>query len=279
MDYELYKRLRAGRHPLMPRPVSEITRQYKHGTPKPAYDLDLEWSSRVRPYGGRVADVPLDAADLRERGFDPAYLTARVEAAVTDWPEDAADQIENIGFTVEPGGDLDTRPTHESVEAQFGERRSSRKWISLPASQHRWWLEGPAWKGMARGVQEQVRHEVIKAACEAQVEWVRDVMAERIVNHDVTVTVYWRGEPVGSASVGGCQFEGTSAEVSEVIDDNDLVEQALEEAERWADAAVRDAQRRAAEIVESIGLLPERSIEAVRATYRTASVTNIRREA
>jgi len=54
---------------------------------------------------------------------------------------------------------------------------------------------------------------------------------------------------------------------------------ALDDAERWADGAVKSAQEKAATIVADIALLPERSIEAVRGQFRTATVTNIKKEA
>jgi hypothetical protein len=268
MDYELYKRLRVGRHPLMPRPVSSITSLYKlgRGGRKHAYPV------------GHSGELALDPTDLLERGFDPAHTTARVRLETMEWGETPEQQLMDMGFAVE-SSPTRARPDHEALSCKFRDRWDKSRWISLPQRERRHWLCGPAWDGMARGVRAQVAHEVIREVCEEQVEWVQDIRSGDIQSYDVIVEVAWRGEAVGRAGVGFCQIRGTNEEVSAIIDEDDLVGRALDEAEAWADKAFAKAQERIMASVQDIALLPPRAIETVRAAYEAAFFHPFRRRA
>jgi hypothetical protein len=293
-NYELFTRLRTeNRHPLLPRPAKEVMHEYYRQMSgkaagfeerKRGWNLDFRWSDRAGRYGGQVSTLTLDAEDMRLRGFDPKHLTCKVEAAVSDRYETVQEEIENMGYSVENAARHDEnegRPAHESVRVSFSSPRDrpDYKWVTVGERDARWHYEGPAWKGMARGVRAQVRHEVLLAAVEKTAEYVSDVFDDSIQVYDVSVHVYWRGEEVGHASIGGCECKGTDAEFADFVSDNGLVGEALAEAEGWADGAVKHAQEQAARIVNDIALLPERSIEVVRGQFRTATVTNIRKEA
>jgi hypothetical protein len=293
-NYELFKRLRTeNRHPLLPHTASSVMHEYRRQTSgtadkwkaeKASWGLDFRWSDRVKPYGGQVSTLTLNAEDVRLRGFDPAHLTCKVTAAVSDRYETVQEEIENMGYSVENAARHDEnegRPSHESVRVNFSSPRDrpDYKWVTVGERDARYHYEGDAWKGMARGVRAQVRHEVLLAAVEKTAEYVSDVFDDCIQPYDVSVHVYWRGEEVGYASIGGCECKGKAAEFADFVSGNGLVGEALAEAERWADDAVAGAQKRAAQIVNDIALLPERSIEVVRGQFKTATVTNIRKEA
>ena len=293
MNYELFKRLRTeNRHPLLPRTASSVMHEYRrqmNGTSakwdaeKAAWGLDFRWSDRAGQYGGYRSTLTLNPEDVRRRGFDPKHLTCKVEAAVSDRYETVQEEIENMGYRVENAARHDEnegRPSHESVRVNFSSPRDrpDYKWVTVGERDARYHYEGGAWKGMARGVRAEVSHDVLLAAAKAQEAYVSEVFSDCIQPYDVSVRVHWRGEEVGYASIGGCECKGTDAEFADFVSDG-LVEEALAEAERWADDAVADAQKRAAQIVNDIALLPERSIEVVRGQFRTATVTNIRMEA
>jgi hypothetical protein len=293
MNYELFKSLRNGTHPLLPRTASSVMHEYRRQTSgiaakwdaeKASWGLDFRWSDRAGRFGGHVSTLTLEAEDVRRRGFDPKHLTCKVEAAVSDRYETVQEEIENMGYRVENAARHDEnegRPSHESVRVNFSPPRDrpDYKWVTVGTRDARYHYEGVAWKGMSRGVRAQVRHEVLREAATAQEAYVSEVFSDCIQPYDVSVRVYWRGEEVGYASLGGCVCKGKDAEFADFVSDHDLVREALAEAERWADDAVMDAQRRAAQIVNDIALLPERSIEVVQGQFRTATVTNIRKEA
>jgi hypothetical protein len=293
-NYELFTRLRTeNRHPLLPRPAQAVMHEYYRQMSgkaagfeerKRGWNLDFRWSDRAGRYGGQVSTLTLDAEDMRLRGFDPKHLTCKVEAAVSDRYETVQEEIENMGYSVENADRHDEnegRPSHESVRVNFSTPRDrpDYKWVTVGTREQRYFYEGVAWKGMSRGVRAQVRHEVLLAAAKAQEAYVSEVFSDCIQPFDVSVRVYWRGEEVGYASLGGCVCKGKDAEFADFVSDNGLVEEALAEAEGWADGAVKHAQEQAAQIVNDIALLPERSIEVVRGQFRTATVTNIRKEA
>jgi hypothetical protein len=289
VNYELFKRLRTGVHPLLPRTASSVMHEYRrinsgkaasYEEEKRGWNLDFRWSDRAGQYGGYRSTVTLHPLTVQGRGFDPAHLTITANAAVSDWHLSVEDTVENMGFAVERASRWDAlagRPSHEAVRVEFGERNP--KWVQVSEREARYFCEGVAWKGMSRGVRAQVRHEVLLAAARDTAAYVSDVCADRIHQFDVSVVVRWRGEVIGVASVGGCECKGDTDALTDFIFDNGLVDEAFVEAFRWADDAVADAQRRAAKIVNDIALLPERSIEAVRGQFRTATVTDIRKEA
>lgn len=293
VNYELFKRLRTGVHPLLPRTAASVMHEYRrinsgkaasYEEEKRSWNLDFRWSDQAGQYGGYRSTLSMHPLTVQGRGFDPEHLTITVSAAVSDWFESVQDTVENEGYAVERAIRWDAlagRPSHEAVRVEFSHPtdRDNPKWVQVEERDARHFYEGAAWKGMARGVRAQVRHEVLLAAAKSQGEYVADRFAERISSYTVSVVVRWRGEVIGVASVGGCECKGDTDAFTDFILDNGLVDEAFVEAFRWADDAVADAQRRAAKIVSDIALLPERSIEAVRGQFRTASVTNIRKEA
>jgi hypothetical protein len=293
-DIALFKRLRTeNRHPLLPRPAKEVMHEYRRQTSgtsakwdaeKASWGLDFRWSDRTKPYGGHVSTLTLNAEDVRLRGFDPAHLTCKVTAAMGESYEPVQEEVRNMGYSVEDAARHDEnegRPSHESVRVDFSSPRDrpNYKWVTVGERDARYHYEGSAWKGMARGVRAQVRHEVLLAAAKAQEAYVSEVFSECIQPYNVSVYVYWRGEEVGYANIAGCVCRGKAAEFADCLSDHDLVGEALADAERWADGAVEEAKKRAAQIVNDIALLPERSIEVVRGQFKTATVTNIRKEA
>jgi hypothetical protein len=293
MNYELFKRLREGNHPLLPRPASSVMHEYRRQTSgtadkwkaeKAGWNLNFGWSHRVKPYGGMVSNLTLDPESVRARGFDPEHLTVTVTAAVGEWHESVIENLANMGYSVEKADRFDEnegRPSHEALRVDFSGYRDNCdfKWVEVETRQQRYFYEGPAWKGMSRGVRAQVKHEVLLNAAKETAQYVSDVYGECIHPYDVSVRVFWRGEEVGFASIGGCECKGKAEEFADFVLDHALVDEALDDAERWADGAVKHAQEQAAKIVADIALLPERSIEAVRGQFRTATVTNIRKEA
>jgi hypothetical protein len=289
VNYELFKRLRTGVHPLLPRTAASVMHEYRrinsgkaasYEEEKRGWNLDFRWSDRAGQYGGYRSTLSMHPLTVQGRGFDPEHLTITANAAVSDWHLSVEDTVENMGYAVERASRWDAlagRPSHEAVRVEFGERNP--KWVQVSEREARYLYEGAAWTGMARGVREQVRHEVLLAAARDTAAYVSDVCADRIHQYDVSVVVRWRDEVIGVASVGGCECKGDTDAFTDFIFDNGLVDEAFVEAFRWADDAVADAQRRAAKIVNDIALLPERSIEAVRGQFRMATVTNIRKEA
>lgn len=309
ITYAQYLDLRYGRkhaqHPLMPRSVSEITRDAAYiasgkadayEAEKAALDIDLDYTDRIKPYGGYVSDLTLDAETVRALGFDPAHLSAKVELAFDDPFDTPEDLLDGADYDFEPqrGGrygygwehdENEDRPTHESVKVDYSgpRERSNYRWITLRERAHRYFFTGNAWAGMSRGVRAQVKHERLLELSTDMAGYVRKWCDDDIKSFRVVVTVYWRGEEIGSSSLGGCDLD-ISRRNREMNDDaaahlldNGLVSEALDEAVKWADDAVLDAQKRAAAIVEGIALLPERSIAAVRDSFTTATVTRAKR--
>lgn len=290
-DIALLNRLRTEHtHPLLPRTVMAVMYEYRrqrsgkveaYKAKIDALGLDFKWSDQIKPYGGYKSPLTLDAEMVRGRGFDPEHLTAKVRVAHDDFTDSGEDTATNCGYVVEKSDGEETRPSHESVEVDYsGPRdRPDMRWVTLGAREERHFLEGSAWKGMSRGLRTFVRHERLKGAAEQMGDYMHRWASDDIKSFIVTVTVYWRGEEVGSDSIGGCESENIEKDVADFILDHGMHGNALHEAERWADSAVTDAQKRAAQIVNDIALLPERSIEVVRGQFKTATVTNIRKEA
>lgn len=295
-DLALLNRLRTEHtHPLLPRTVKEVMYEYRrqrsgiveaHKAKVAALGLDFDYKHRIGRYGCYASPLTLDPEDVRARGFDPEHLTATVEIAYEDFHQSGEEVARDCGYIVEkaddgPEEECEGRPSHESVRVDYSgpRERCNYLWVTVGAREERHFLEGPAWKGMGRGLRTFVRHERLKGAAESMADYMSKYARDDLKSFNVTVTVYWRGEEVGTESLGGCETENSEKDLADFIIDNDLHGSALAEAERWADGAVADAQKRAAQIVNDIALLPERSIEAVRGQFRTASVTNIRMEA
>lgn len=309
ITYAQYLDLRYGKkhaqHYLMPRSVSEITREAEriasgkaaaYEAKKAALDIDLDYTDRIKPYGGYVSDLTLDADAVRALGFDPAHLTAKVERAYDDFFETPADMLDGAGYAFHwrhygrsgygwEHDENEDRPTHESVLVDYSgpRERSDYRWVTLRESEQRYFFSGNAWAGMSKSVRAQVRHERLVELNANMADYAAKWCADDIKNFNVGVTVYWRGEEIGSARLGGCEMDDSrrSRQIADDVADfllgNGLVSEALDEAVKWADDAVLDAQKRAASIVEGIALLPERSIAAVRDSFTTATVTKAKR--
>jgi len=306
ITYAQYLDLRYGKkHTLMPRSVSNIAREAQriasgeaaaNAARKAAFDLDFDYTNRIRPYGGYVSDLTLDADAVRALGFDPEHLTAKVTLGFDDLFETPADTLDNAGYEFEKQRDGhsgygwehhedEDRPTHESVKVDYSGPReyTNHHWVTLGQKEQRYFLCGNAWDGMSRGVRAQVRHERLLELNASMADYVAKWVGDDIKNFNVGVAVYWRGEEVGTASLGGCEMDDARSsraladEVADFLLGNVLVDEALDEAVKWADEAVLDAQKRAAAIVEGIALLPERSIAAVRESFSTAKVIKAKR--
>ena len=303
LTYDKYLALRYGelaQHALLPRSVAAISREAErirtgkaaeYEAKVEALNLTLDYASSIKPYGGFVGTIALDPVKVRESGFDPEHMSARVTLAYDDFFDNPDSVVRDMGYEFEKakqdyyGNDL--RPSHESVKVDYSgpRERPDHRWLTMEQTNEKYFLDGNAWKGMSRGVKAQVRHEVILAATTSIGEWVEKWCADDVKNFHVTVTIYWRGKEVGRASISGCEFDESvssskfRSDVAECILGNLLIYVAMGKAKEWADTAVRDAQRRAAEIVESIALLPERSISAVQDSFKTATITTMRKQA
>ena len=306
ITYAQYLDLRYGKkhtqHPLMPRSVSAIACEAEyiasgkaaaHEAEKAALQIDLDYTDRVKPYGGYVSDLTLDADAVRALGFDPEHLTAKVTLSYDDFFETPADLLDGAGYDFDKrrsgygweNDENEDRPTHESVLVDYSGPReyTNHHWVTLREREQKYFFCGNAWDGMSRGVRAQVRHERLRELNASMASYVSKWCADDIKNFNVDVAVYWRGEEVGTASLGGCEMDDARSsraladEVADFILNNALVDEALDEAVKWADEAVLDAQKRAAAIVEGIALLPERSIAAVRESFTTAKVVKAKR--
>lgn len=263
----------------------------KNEAAKKALGLDFDFSGNIKPYGGYVSDLTLPEVP----GFDPEHLTAKVTASYDDFFDTAMDSAKNMGYDVtrcargdyrwEMKHEDGDRPTHESVKVDYSgpQNRSDYYWVTED-SKAVGWFHGNAWAGMSKSVRAQVRHEVLLAAAQSMADYMRKWANDDIKNFHVEVTVYWRDEEVGSGSIGGCEVESRSSakerdDFAMFILDHDLIGEALGEAETWADGAVAEAKREAAKLVEDIALLPQRSIDAVRAAYTTATVIAAKKHA
>lgn len=303
--YGIYKALRHGdihssaRKGYLPRGVNEIKHEldrYRDGSEekyearKKALDLDFDYASNIKPYGGYVSDITLDADAVRALGFDPEHLTAKVTASYDDFFETAEQEAKNMGFVVEKDGgewyrnEDENRPTHESVKVDYSGPRDRSNYVWVTENDPSNWLGGNAYKGMSKGVAAETRHFVLLAAAQNMADYMHKWSNDDIKNFNIEVAVYWRDEEVGSASLGGCEVEEKfgreqADDFADMIVGNGLLDEALDEAAKWADGAVDDAKREAAKLVEDIALLPQRSIDAVRNAYTTATVIAAKKHA
>lgn len=306
ITYQQYLDLRSkfSQHPLMPASVSVIVsdanaiasgRRAAFEAEKAGLALDLRYSDRLRPYGGYVSNATLDAKEVEALGFEPEHMTARVEVSYDDCYETPETVLTDGGYAFDSASSRygwehhedETRPTHESVKVDYSgpRERADYRWVTLGEREQKYFFCGNAWDGMSRGVRAQVRHERLLELNTKSAEYVTDWCDDDLKPTNVDVRVYWRGEEVGRASLGGFELDERwrkqelADNVADFILSNALFGEALDEAVKWADDAVTDAQERAAEIVKSIALLPPRSIQAVQDTVKTASVTPMKKEA
>ena len=218
------------------------------------------------PYGGyrcRTSDgLPpwLDRA-AREAGWDPAHLSLRITAGIDEWHEFIDEQIRNMGYDLvkaegislsrEWRGEYDFDPydlnkpdPHSVLVDLSGPRdRPNRHWLTCTDD---------VW-GKPTGMSKSVA---------------------AVQPYAITVEVLWRGEVVGDGSCGGFEMEwkgsfdeGPSFEEQILDATGDLFDEAWDNAKDWAEAAVADAKSQAAEIIESIALLPEAAHQVVREQF------------
>lgn len=277
--YSEYLRLRYSS--ALPRSVSEIgyaLERIRSGSTaaceaeRRALGIDAEYSGRIGDLGGYASPIAVDAARVSALGFEPEYLTARAYFEYMHEYDTLQSELEEFGFTLE---EADTRPDHEAVEIKWDRRAY---WLRIKPSEVSYMLKGNAWKGMSRGVRAETSHAVLLADAERVATYATKRIRDQIHSGVVRVAVYWRGEEVGSAScaIKIDNTESADSQISETIVANALLSEALLEAAHWADRAVQDAMRHASEIVESVALLPRRSIEAARGSAPLATVTKMR---
>lgn len=274
------------------RALSELRRK-SNTTRRPSLGVDLRDSS-TRGHWSRKSMISWSSEDLTARGFDPEHVTIEVTISPDDWSDGVLEQTLGAGFTVY-GRDGRVRSSREYVKG-WSDRddalrhrpdpwatlldysdpreRSNYIWISLSRSEGDTEAGGRP-KGMARGPWACYRQRELRRITRTWVEHCKGLLSETIVMHNVDVKVYWRGEEIGQASLGGVEIGGSylggsDAQVEDVLLGNDMIDEALSDAETWADNAVKAAQEQAAAMIESIALLPERSLALVRSSLAPA---------
>ena len=258
------------------------------------------------PYGGyrcRTSEgLPpwLDRA-AREAGWDPAHLSVSITASIDEWYEYIDDQIRNMGYDLVKAkgiyssrlwrGEFEydpydaNRPEPHSVLVDLsGPRdRSNRHWLTY--TDKLWGVP----TGMSKSTRRQWEHERRVFHAEAMAEWARKCVGDcpDIQPYHISVEIMWRGESVGEASCGGFEaewrgaFDGGPTFEEQILDGaTDLFDEAWSDAQGWAEAAVADAKAKAAEIIESIALLPEAAHRVVREEFDRKVITmNAKKEA
>lgn len=240
---------RKGEHPLAPRTaqaalcVARIDLRVAKNTLR----LDFKGTSRARRDAIDESAIPLDAARVEALGFVPGRLTARVVLSVDDFCESIEDMASNAGYSLDDRGRYDyehnedeDRPDHASVEIDVGGRRVDRRWLTLNDTEgvH---FYGEALKGASRGVKRQTMLQVRRAAAERFGRYLEKMVAGDYGPYVVGVEVLWDGEVVGSCHLGGVEISGygskAEAEIADTIDGHGMLDEALDEAVKWADAA------------------------------------------
>jgi len=262
-----------------------------------------DFDSNSGPYGGyrcRTSEgLPswLDRS-AREVGWDPAHLSVRITADIDEWHETLEDQIRNMSFDlVEARGVERYRGWGEMVYSHRDTNRPEPHSVLVDLSgPWRWsafhWLtcSDKLWgkpTGMSKSVSLQWEHERRVFHAKAMAEYAQKVLDDIIQNYCVTAEILWRGEVVGESALGGFEMEyhgpfdaGPSFEAQLLEAATDLLPGAWDEAESWAEAAVADAQSQAAEIIESIVLLPGAAHQVVRDEFdRKVISMNAKKEA
>ena len=247
-------------------------------------------TATAAPYGGyrcRTSEgVPpwLDRA-AREAGWDPSHLSIRITADIDDHHETINDRIANSGLDlVKAKGVYDA---HRLGDARFVDAYELNKPephsvlvdLSGPRDRpDRYWItdNDKVWgkpTGMSKSVAADWEHRFRVEQAENMSEWARKCVGDcpDIQPYAITVEILWRGEVVGDASCGGYEMEwkgsfdaGPSFEEQILDATGDLFDEAWDNAKDWAEAAVSDAKSQAAEIIESIALLPEAAHQVVR---------------
>ena len=296
MNIEKYKELRAKGF----KPKSALRQARQAVAARVSRGIDYgDWSIESTdfdgdsgPYGGyrcRTSGLPpwLDRA-AREAGWDPDHLSLRITADIDDWHEFVNAQIRNMGFDLvkakgifrsrEWRGEFEydpydaNRPEPHSVLVDLVD-------LSGPRDRpDRYWLTytDDVWNkptGMSKSESRQWEHRYRSEQAESMAEWARKCVGDcpDIQPYAITVEVLWRGEVVGDGSCGGFEMEwkgsfdeGPSFEEQILDATGDLFDEAWDNAKDWAEEAVSDAKSQAAEIIESIALLPEAAHQVVR---------------
>jgi len=261
------------------------------------------------PYGGyrcRTSEgLPpwLDSA-AREARWDPAHLSVRITADIDEWHGFINERITDSGldlvkaegiylgsyewrgeFGWDPSGANRPEPHSVLVDLSGPRDRPDRYWIT---DNDKVWGKPT---GMSKSVAADWEHRYRVRQAERMAKWARKCVGDcpDIQPYSVVVEVLWRGEVVGDAACGGFEMEhhgpfdaGPSFEeqVLDVVGTDGLLTEAWDNAKDWAEAAVSGAKSQAAEVIESIALLPEAAHQVVRDQFdRKVINMNAKKEA
>jgi hypothetical protein len=201
--------------------------------------------------------VALDPDGVRAAGFDPEHLTARVAAK-----EESFDTVEtrlsNMDVQItrrDPFLEGQDRPESYSIAADLSGPQASPEYVWLTDDGHYdYFLK--AWANR-RGARQHAIDRT-REVTEALVQYVGRRLDGTYVDAHLQVETLWRGAVVGRSSVGfadmewgaewSCGIYGTVCE---------LAEEAFEEAQKWAETAVSDAEREAAAVIRATTMLPD----------------------
>ena len=232
---------------------------------------------RIGKSDGTATQILWPAADLLARGFDPEHTTIKVSSSPDDFGETILDRaLESLQMYGEAGratrgwSDRDEaernrpHPWATLLDLSTPRDRSTYYWVTVPEKDADAEAGGRP-KGMSRGMWGAVRQAECRRITAGFVEWAREVLHEDRGTFNVDVKVYWRGEEIGFASLGGCDLamRGFDREVLDIVTGNGLVFEALADAEVWAEGAVAVTQQQAAALVGGVALLPARSLRPV----------------
>jgi len=265
-----------------------------------------DFDSTSGPYGGYRCHTSeglppwLDRA-AREAGWDPAHLSLRITADIDLCDESLDAQIRNMGYDlVKAEGVYSTRSwkgeyDFDPYDANRPEPHSVLVDLSGPRDRpNRHWLTyvDKLWNvptGMSKSTRRQWEHERRVYHAKHMAEWAQKCLSNHIRPYVIAVEVLWRGEVVGASGLGGCEAEWRGAfdggptfeeQILDVVEGYDLMAEAWNDAQGWAEKAVADAKAQAAEIIESIALLPEAAHRVVREEFDRKVITmNAKKEA
>jgi hypothetical protein len=296
---EEYRRLRAKGYT----PQNALRQAQQAVAARVSHDVDYgdwciestDFDGKSGPYGGyrcRTSDGLPPWLDLaaREAGWDPAHLSLRITADIDEWHEFIDDQMRNMGFDlVEAKGIYPSREWRgefgwDPYDANRPEKHSVLVDLSGPRDRpDRYWLTytDDVWgkpTGMSKSVAADWEHRFRVERAERMVEWARKCVGDcpDIQPYAITVEVLWRGEVVGEGSCGGFDMEWKGSfdagptfeeQILDAVASHGLFDEAWDNAKDWAEEAVADAKAKAAEIIESIALLPEAAHQVVREQF------------
>jgi len=208
--------------------------------------------------------------ELVPAGFDPEHVGLRINATYDDHAESCEETIKNAGFEIEKADRYEpeqSRPHHHAARFEYSGRneRPDPHWVYFPmrkAEDHFYGIAN-AVKGMSKSVRRHFIQEVLRASAQSMVDAMEDRLQERSSTYCVSVDFLWRGEEVGSSSLGGVEVQ-RDKEIIEAIFDYGMIDEAAGEAVKWATKAVTDAQERALRIIRETALLPELALNTAR---------------